>query len=333
MIKNIFIEKSVLNDPYTKSITSHFEHISPTVIDKIDDVFQKVKKPYLHKRTDLNIFIGKKYGQRVKKAPPAYGMPNEPHYYFIHSYNCIYECQYCYLQGYFHSPDLVFFVNHDEIILEMSNTLKKHKGTQRVWFHAGEFSDSLALSHITNEFQPYFEFFKQHKNAYLELRSKSCHIKSLKKLKPLPNTVVSFSLSPRKIARDFEKKVPPTSLRIKVMKELYEIGYPLAVHLDPIIYNEAVVENYKELIDDLASSVPLEKIQYYSLGVVRFTKNVFYQFQKNYPESSLVDSEWVQSIDGKVKYSRPVRSWILKEIKNLLIQEGVESDKIYLSME
>ena len=31
---------------------------------------------------------------------------------------------------------------------------------KKIWFHAGEFSDSLALSHLTQEVEVYYDFLK-----------------------------------------------------------------------------------------------------------------------------------------------------------------------------
>ena len=133
-----------------------------------------MKKPYLQKRDNLNIFIARKTGDLVKEAPPAYGKGDEKHFYFVHAYNCIYECQYCYLQGYFNSPDLVLFVNYDEIISEMERLAIKYPNA---WFHAGEFSDSLALSDLTGELPYLHKFAEHHPTVKIELRTKSVNLR------------------------------------------------------------------------------------------------------------------------------------------------------------
>ena len=238
-------------------------------ISKIEDIFGRVKKPYLQKRTNLNLFIGEKKGQLVKETPDAYGLSGDPHYYFIHSYNCLYECDYCYLQGYFHSPDLVFFINHEEIIEEMRAIIKKNGPHKISWFHAGEYSDSLALSHITGELPLYFDFFRNLKNAKLELRTKSANIKELKALKPSKNIIVSFSLSPKEQIKDHDLKTPPLQTRLKAMETLDKLGHPIALHLDPIIFCEDFKSQYEEMLESLFKHISPERIEYISLGVVR----------------------------------------------------------------
>ena len=160
MFETVFIEKNVEDCEYTKHILSKITFKTIKIINSYEDVWGRVKKPYLQKRETLNLFIANKKGTLVKEAPVAYGIGSEKHYYYIHSFNCIYECQYCYLQGFFNSPDIVLFVNHNEIICEMQKIVDT-KGLENSWFHAGEYSDSLNLSHVTNEFKQYFEFFKK----------------------------------------------------------------------------------------------------------------------------------------------------------------------------
>jgi spore photoproduct lyase len=153
MWNEVYVENKIKDHPRVQSILGKLRK-DPLYIERYDDLWGRSRKPYLHKRDQLNLFLARKEGQLLKLAPDAYGSAGEPHYYFIHAYNCIYECQYCYLQGYFNSPDIVLFINHEEILQEMQATLEKHQG-QKVWFHAGEFSDSLALTHLTGELDLY----------------------------------------------------------------------------------------------------------------------------------------------------------------------------------
>ncbi len=331
MFNNIFIEKDIADHPQTLKI---LEKVKGNIqyLDRYDNVWGKVKKPYLQKRDNLNLFIAEKKGELVKEAPAAYGLSGEPHYYYIHAYNCIYECEYCYLQGYFHSPDLVFFINHDQIIAKMKEITLNHNQT-RVWFHAGEFSDSLALAHITNELPLYWDFFENNPNALLELRSKSANIRPLLQLKPLSNTIVSFSLSPANELKDYDRKTPGLTHRLNAIEQLANHGHKIGIHLDPIIYAQDFKTNYTSLVDQILKSVKPELIEYISLGVVRFTKDVFSQMKKNYPDSKLLQEEFITSFDNKVRYSKPHRLNILKSVEKILLDAKIEQSKIYLCME
>lgn len=332
MFSQVFVEEAILNLPRTQSILSKLKIESPTVIQQISDHWGRSRKPYLDKRTNLNLYLGNKTGTKIKIAPPAYGLSGEKHFYFIHAYNCIYECQYCYLQGYFNTPDIVLFLNHEEIIAEMSELMETHQN-ETIWFHAGEFSDSLALSHLTNELPLYHDFLKKYPNAKIELRTKSVNIKPLLELSPLPNLYVSFSLAPEKASRVYDLKTPGLGARLKAIKELTDKGFSLGVHFDPIINDDSLIDHYQKLIDQLFSVTSEKNISYLSLGVVRFTKEVFNQMEQNYPESPLLAEDFIKSFDNKIRYPRPQRLWLMGKIKNLLLTKGLDKDKIYLCME
>lgn len=331
MWNKVYVEEHLLETPRVKTLLAKIDH-TPIALKSFDEIWGKSKKPYLHKRETLNLFIAQKKGQLLKLAPDAYGQAGEPHYYFIHAYNCIYECQYCYLQGYFNTPDIVLFVNHEEILQEMEHTLNQNPD-KKVWFHAGEFSDSLALTHLTGELELYHEFCRNHPLAMIELRTKSVNIKELIKLDPLPNFIISFSLSPMKIGKAIDLKTPSTQARLRVMNELNQKGFSLAAHFDPIIYQDEFKQHYKELLHTMRDLKLTTILKYLSLGVVRFTKDVYREVERNYPDSPLHSTPMIKSFDNKVRYNHPMRMWMMNTVKELALEAGVKEEGIYLCME
>jgi len=330
MFKKVFIENNLKDSRAVKNILEKIKFKEIVYLNQYDDVFEKVKKPYLQKRDNLNLFLANKRGELVKEAPDAYGLGGEKHFYFIHSLNCIYECEYCYLQGYFNSPDLVWFLNHDEIIKSINFFAKENPGS---WFHAGEFSDSLALSHFTNEIPLYHTYFKNNPEVKLELRTKSSNLKALEKLAPLENFFITFSLSPEKTAKLIDKKASPLKNRLNTIEKLYHQGHRIGIHLDPIILLEDWKDSYEELIRQLSEHIPLKDISFISIGVVRFTKDVLHSFTLNYPESSIKTSSFIKSFDNKFRYPRPIRNNALRFVRQLLNHYGANDSKIYECME
>lgn len=331
MWNKVYVEEHLINTPRVKSILEKLK-LTPILLESYDDIWGKSKKPYLHKRDTLNLFIAQKKGQLLKLAPEAYGQAGEPHFYFIHAFNCIYECQYCYLQGYFNTPDIVLFINHEEIIEEMQRSLGNYPN-QRVWFHAGEFSDSLALTHLTGELELYHRFCGENPTAVIELRTKSVNIKELLKLPPLKNFIISFSLSPFSLGKTIDLKTPSNLSRLKAMSELKKNGYEIAAHFDPIIYQDHFDEHYKTLLQTMKDMGLTDCLNYLSLGVVRFTKDVYREVERNYPDSPIHSTPMIKSFDNKVRYNHPMRMWMMNKVKEAAIHAGVASELIYLCME
>lgn len=330
----IFIEEEVWEHPRTLYLLKRVKSKEPPrKIRKIEDWFERYRKPYLQKRDHLNLYIGKKLGQLVKEAPVAYGLSGNPHYYFIYNYNCPYECKYCYLQGHFSSPDFVFFVNYEDVADSMEKIICSTPDDKTPWFHAGEFSDSLALSHLTHEWPFFFDFFAKWPKARMELRTKSANVRELLKLHPSSNITISFSLAPDRQISLYDLKTPPLKARIEAIRLLADKGYQIGWHFDPVFYYPEYEDEYGQLIDKLLKVVPEDQLDYISLGVVRFTKDVWRAVQYNYPDLSF-GAEMVRDRgDGKVRYPHVVRNSILNDLKELCIRKGIEVSKVYLCME
>ena len=116
------------------------------------------------------------------------------------------------------------------------------------------------------------------------------------------------------------------------MKELIDLGHKVAIHFDPILYTPKFKDEYRQLILDLKEAQVLSRLEYISIGVVRFTPSVFKEVERNYPESPLLAQE-LNTDQGLVRYSKKMRDGILSCIFELLVQAGVSEDRIYRCME
>ena len=333
MFKRVFIENDIKKTKQVERILSKLpkEAIkNAKYINSYDEIFGRVKKPYLQKRDNLNLFLAQKKGQIVKEAPDAYGIGQEKHFYFINSYNCIYECEYCYLQGFFNSPDIVLFVNWDDIEKAITDTAKNNPNC---WFHAGEFSDSLALSHLTGELDKYYEIFKNVPDSKLELRTKSINIRDAINKEPLENIIYSFSISSDNASKRIDLKTPSLKHRVQAIKNLQANGHTVGLHLDPIVWTPEWSSEYESLCLYLSREIDLKSVSYISIGVVRFTSEVYGQFLKNYPDSIINQGEFKRSFDNKIRYPKALRKKMLRFMTERFASLGVLPEKIYQCME
>ena len=333
-IDRLYVERAAEGRPATAHILSKLKPRETILIDDYQDYFSRRKTAYLEKRNKRNVFIALKRGAMVKAAPPAYGYgTRDLHYYYVHAYNCVYECEYCYLQGYFNSPDLVFFVNHDDALREMQQIADQNRDTRRVWFHAGEFSDSLALSHISGELPYYWKFFEQNPDTWLELRTKSVNLSVLRSLPPLRNAVVSFSLATEPQAAVYDRETPSVKQRLSAMRRLRDMGFRLGIHFDPIIYADNFSENMQLIAAQIRATVGYEAVAYVSVGAVRFAKDVYREARQNYPDSQIFARHFIQGADTKMRYIRPLRLQLIETAQAALKKHGCPEEKIYICME
>ncbi|MFO1479206.1 MAG: hypothetical protein U1F40_03280 [Turneriella sp.] len=333
-IDRLYVERAAEQWPATNEIIKKLEPLETVSIEDYQDLFSRRKTDYLEKRNTRNLFIAVKRGAMVKEAPPAYGYGlSDLHYYYVHAYNCVYECEYCYLQGYFSSPDLVFFVNHGDALEEMQQIAAAHRGKKRVWFHAGEFSDSLALSHISGELLYYWKFFQDNPDTWLELRTKSVNLSVLRSLPPLPNVVVSFSLATEPQAAAYDRETPSVEQRLAAMQRLRDMGFRLGIHFDPIIYAEDFADKMQVIAGQIRKVVGYGAIEYISVGAVRFAKDVYREARSNYVDSQMFARHFIQGADTKMRYIRPLRLHLIETAQAMLKKHGCPEEKIYICME
>jgi spore photoproduct lyase len=78
--------------------------------------------------------------------------------------------------------------------------------------------------------------------------------------------------------------------------------------------------------------VPAESIAWVSLGSLRFSPDLLKVVRRRFPESAIFEHEFIRSRDGKLRYPRPLRLKLYKELKKMFSDFRAE-EKLYLCME
>ena len=68
MFKTIFVEESIQHHPRSLEIISKAKSKNIEVVNSYTEIFGKVKKPYLQKRDNLNLFIARKKRRPCKRG-------------------------------------------------------------------------------------------------------------------------------------------------------------------------------------------------------------------------------------------------------------------------
>jgi len=248
---------------------------------------------YFHNLKDKCALIyATKKGEFLRKTPKSYTPTNTYGYSIIQSYNCIYDCSYCFLKGYFKTFNPVIFKNIDGYFEAIKKTIKKDK-LRPLYFYLGTFSDPIALSVFDVSYIEFARFFEG-LDAILEIRTKSVLIDKLLKEKPFKNTVIAYSLAPQSIIDKFEHYTPSLTRRINAIKLLDQAGFNIGIRFDPFFASH--IADYKVFISTLSAIKHLHSIE---IGMLRFSKNEYKAFLAKNPciLSNLVlkDSMYVQS--------------------------------------
>ena len=265
---SVFIEKGVEKSRINLNL-------SKTKVIEIDDYVS-----YFHNLKDKNgIFFANKKGEFLRKTPNNYTPSGSYGYSILNAYNCIYNCSYCFLKGYFRSFNPVIFLNYEDYFSAIKRIVQEDK-TRPLYFYSGTFSDSLALEGFSNFNEKLIDFFKElaDKDVFLELRTKSDNINFLLEMEPCRNVIAAFSLNPQTVIDKYEHLTPSLKKRMEAIELLDNAGYKIGVRIDPVFIER--LHDYEKLLAEITKINHLHSVE---VGFLRFDKNDYKNILKKAP--------------------------------------------------
>lgn len=248
------------------------------------------------------------------------------------SEGCPFDCSYCILQSYLNHEYIKVYSDFDAVgkeILAMPKDRFFRLGT-------GELTDSLALDHIFN-FSGYItRTIAKTDNILFEFKTKSANVKNLLNCSPR-NIMVSWSLNPQEIMEKEEYGTARISERLSAAKTCAEAGFGIGFHFDPLIMYSNFESGYADVVRQMAESVPEKSVQYISISTFRFMPELLDIVRRKFDRSYLLENSYVKSLDGKMRYFKPMRvqmldffvSEVRKYWKDVFIYFCMEHDSVW----
>jgi len=245
---------------------------------------------------------------------------------------CPFDCTYCILQSYLNHEYIKVYSDFETIRDDIAN-LPKDKFFR---LGTGELSDSLAIDHIINFSGFIAETINNSDNILFEFKTKSANIKNLLKIDP-KNMMVSWSINPKEIVELEEHGAAPVHKRLQAAKICAEYGYKIGFHFDPLIFCDDFEEVYGRVIKEMISSVPESSVEYISVSTFRFIPELIDIVRDKFDQSLLLQSDYIKSLDGKMRYFKPLRVKMLdffinevrKEWKDVFIYFCMEHESVW----
>lgn len=318
LFSTLYIEEEVAAHPRTLEICARFPQAARIPCRQYGEVFNPKAQNFRLQKRNPALILAKKYRQRVLATPDGYGIGGSRNYYFSHMLNCLYDCRYCFLQGMFRSAHFVLFVNYEDFITDMGQVLTGSKG-EDTWFFSGYDCDSLALEPVSGFAGEFLPFFATHRDAYLELRTKSTQIRSLLKHGPLENVVIAFSFTPAEIHKALEHKVPAIERRLEAMTLLQQHGWLLGLRFDPLVYQDNYDQQYSRLFEQVFRPLAVEQLHSVSLGPFRLPRTYFRNILQLHPDEPLYAGPFAES-NGMISYRAELENEMLAFCNRRLLE-------------
>ena len=323
---HIYVEKKILDNKNTLEILSKFKDAKIIEIDNYKEVFSSNNQDFHLQKLGQNLILASNKPNMIYEgAVVCEDFENDNFYYTSSIINCIYDCEYCYLQGVYSSGNIVIFVDIEKVFEEVEELYNKLKS---LYLCVSYDTDLLAIENICSFSEKWYHFIKDKKDLKIELRTKSANIDKFLNLNILDNFIIAFTLSPEDIAFKNEKYTASFKNRVKAIKELQNKGWKVRICIDPLIYTDDFEKNYSDMIEYLFSEIDKNKVIDVSIGVFRISKE-YLKKMRNQNQNSEILYYPFECIDGVYTYSDKTKSYMINFIKEQFLKY-ININKIYM---
>lgn len=309
----------------TKEILKRFDGSKIIEIEHYKDVFSRANQDfYLQKKSPKLILAVKKNNLIYKGAEVCEDFGNKHFYYTSIMMNCIYDCEYCYLQGMYTSANIVIFVNIDDYFKEVEELLKMHP----VYLCISYDTDLLAFEGLTNYVREFVKFAKENKDLTIEVRTKSANFSLIRDVEPQDNVILAWTLSPDGVIEKYEHRTPNLKRRVESIKEAVDRGWRVRLCFDPILYIKNWKEEYRALVEEVFSKIDAGKIYDVSIGLFRVSKDYLKRMRKQRPDSIVLNFPY-DTVEGVCSYDKELSEDMIGYVYSL-VEKYVDKKKIYI---
>lgn len=283
---HLYIEEEALDLPLTREIREAFPRAQTIVIPGYREFFNQPRQNWRAQKESMKLILAVKHGQRIH--PSTEVLPQHagaPLYYTSPVINCVYDCQYCFLQAMYRSAHMVAFVNEEDFYRD---TLEAVSRLGPMTLSVSYDSDLLASEKFIPWSRRWIEFSRNRENLLIELRTKSSNFSLIQDLTPHSGVILSWSLAPESIRRRYELKTAATTARIEAAARAAEAGWRIRLCFDPVLPVGNWQEEYQHLIEGLFTKIPADSIEDVSVGVFRMGDDHLRNLKSRNPQLDLL---------------------------------------------
>lgn len=311
-IEMVYLQREAVNSVLGERIKSIFPSEKIQVVDHTpfkENLGEMTAAEY--DRSKRHLFVTPFKGHFFKRCPGASQKKALTccNYHVLNlGQQCNMNCSYCYLQSYLNSPVMTMYSNIEQAIQELRE-MAESKGQQPLRVGTGEVIDSLSLDPLTLFSHPLIEFFNQYPEWILEFKTKSACVDQFLDCDHRGNIVVSWSINPQEVISHEEHGTASLEERLSAAERCVQKGFPIAFHLDPMIYHEGWQKNYGELIRELTRRFQRKDLHGVTIGTLRFQPEQRHLMRERFGMQSWVtQAEMFPSESGKLRYDSQIRT-------------------------
>ena len=173
-LSHLYIERAAEKYPMTELLLSRFPTAERVLINNYKDVFARPGQHFQTQKRSIKLILAVKKDNLIYRGSnnaQDFGYPN--FHYNALILNCVYNCDYCYLQGMYPSANMVVFVNSDDFFSATSEAIDQRLDPVTPLYLAISYdTDLLATESLIPYCHEWIEYSKSKDNLLIEIRTK-----------------------------------------------------------------------------------------------------------------------------------------------------------------
>ncbi|MDD3770923.1 MAG: spore photoproduct lyase family protein [Campylobacterota bacterium] len=269
LFSHLYIEQAVLEHPKTRQIIDKFDGSNIIVIGHYKEVFNRPSQSFSAQSGAKKLILARKEGKFLHEGSRySDGFGHRRFFYASSLMGCLYDCDYCYLQGLYPSANTVLFVNLEEAFAQLLPHLDEETLVATSYD-----TDTLAVEALSGQTSQWLDFASDQPNLRLEIRTKSANFRAIDDHLPNPRVTLAWTLSPQEIIDRYEHATPSLRQRLKAANEAVRAGWKVRLCVDPVIYTDEFETLYPALIETIFQTIDPGKIEHLTLGSFRMSQS------------------------------------------------------------
>lgn len=284
-ISHIYIEEGAQGYPDTRRLLSLFPDAVRIPVADYKEVFNRPNQRFqLQKRSNKLILAVKKENFLYRGSERINSFGDRRLYYNSLIRNCLYNCDYCFLQGMHPSAYLVVFVNGEDFFAATDRRLEQGP----LYLSISYLTDLLGFEGLIPFCRRWIEFAHRRPELTVEIRTKSDNFRAIRDLEPAENVVLSWTMSPEGVAASYERGTASFKNRLFAARAAADAGWRLRICFDPLLKVKGWRRMYAECVSELFKRVPSSSIEGFSVGVLRMSSSYLKEMRSGGQRSELL---------------------------------------------
>lgn len=289
---HVYVENGAFDYQETHEILKKLSGARVIPIEHYKDLFNRPRQHFQIQKKSPKLILAVEQDRFLYEGTERIkSFGNEPVHYNALVRNCVYNCDYCFLQGMHQSGNIVMFVNNRDFI-EAARAKAKEKP---IYLSISYLTDLLGFEQLSPYCRRWIEFAREEPNVTIEIRTKSDNYHAIRDLDPPQNVVLVWSLSPEEIARSYEKGTASFKNRLFAARQAAADGWRLRLCFDPILRTDEWQAQYNNAIEETFRRIPAASVEGISIGVFRLHPDFLMRMQRMRHDSRILFDRFEKS--------------------------------------